>query len=118
MDNIILNVWLFILIPLLMGGACISMADSKKDNRNKGAGYRTKGSLQSQENWNIANRTFGYCSFGIIIVDILAILLEYKVFIPKEILPRSQVFFLNLFVMFAGIFLCVVITEVRLRRKK
>ncbi len=118
MDNVIINVWLFIAIPLLMSIVCISLANSKGDNRNSGAGYRTKRSMQSPENWNFANRTFGYYSIGILIMEIAALVLEHKVLIPKKIIRTEEIFYINILLLIAGTAIGIIIIELRLRMKK
>lgn len=117
MDNIVINIWLFIGMPLFMGTACIFMDNPKGDGRNNGAGYRTKRSRQSPENWNTANRTFGYCAYGITLIDIIVLIIERKILIPQKLLQGEQIFFINLGIMFAGIFIGIIITEIRLRKK-
>lgn len=114
---IFLNIFIFIAVPILITLVCLSMDNSKTDNRNNSAGYRTKRSLYSQENWNIANRTFGYCSVGITLVDILSIILIYKVLIPRDIINgKEETLFINLIVFILGVTAAIIITEVQLRK--
>ncbi|SHO45093.1 SdpI family protein [Anaerocolumna xylanovorans] len=117
MDNIIINVWLFIFIPIFIGVVCISLVNPKGDNRNSGAGYRTKRSMQSPENWNIAHKTFGCYSLVILVLEIAALLIERKFLIPQKIIQSEQAFYINIALLFVSTSIGIIITEFRLRKK-
>lgn len=116
---IFLSIWIFIALPLLMAFVCISMNSSIRDNRNKSAGYRTKASIKSQNNWNMANRTFGYCSFIIAFLNIITLILTYKVLIPINLIDYGvQSLYINLFVFVLGFLGSIIFTELKLKRHK
>lgn len=116
---IFLSIWIFIALPLLMAFVCISMNSSIRDNRNKSAGYRTKASIKSQNNWNMANRTFGYCSFIIAFLNIITLILTYKVLIPINLIDYGvQSLYINLFVFVLGFSGSIIFTELKLKRYK
>lgn len=118
MNNIVIDIFLFLALPVFMGSVCIFIVNPKGDNRNSGAGYRTKRSMESPENWNLANRTFGYCSIAILIPEIIALLLEHKYLIPRNLLQAELAFYINILILFAGVAAGIVVTEFRLRKKK
>ena len=102
-------------ISLLMGVICINMANSKGDNRNTGAGYRTKRSMKSIECWNVGNKTFGYCILPLAIVASIAIYVEDRLLIPRKIILSDNTIFLNLFIFLIWIIACYIITENKLK---
>ncbi|WOO37311.1 SdpI family protein [Anaerocolumna sp. AGMB13020] len=114
---IFLSIWIFIALPLLMAFVCISMNSSIRDNRNKSAGYRTKASLKSQSNWNMANTTFGYCSFLIALLEIITLILTYKVLIPRNLIDSGvQSLYINSFVFILSISGSIIFTELKLKK--
>jgi amino acid permease len=116
---IFLNIWIFIALPLLMSLVCISMDSSISDNRNKSAGYRTKISMKSQNNWNVANRTFGYCSLVIAFLNVVAVILTYKVLIPNKLIDNGvQSLYINIPVFVLGFAGSIIYTELKLKNKK
>lgn len=116
---IFLNIWIFIALPLLMALVCIYMNSSIRDNRNKSAGYRTKASMKSRNNWNMANRTFGYCSLIVTFLNLVAVILTYKVLIPKKLIDSGiQSFYINLIVFILGVSGSIIFTELQLKKHK
>lgn len=94
--NLLINIIIFIGISLLMSIVCISMADDKGDGRNTGSGYRTKRSMKSIECWNVGNRMFGYCTIPISIIEGIAIFIEDKILIPKNIIVNKHIIVINI----------------------
>lgn len=118
LDNIIIEVFLFLFIPLFMAIICIFSVSTKGDGRNTGGGYRTKRSMLSAKNWNLANKIFGCYSLGIFILEGITLLIEYKLLIPSKILLSGQIFYINIALLFGSSFVGIVVTEVRLKHKK
>ncbi|MDF2803742.1 MAG: SdpI/YfhL protein family [Anaerocolumna sp.] len=116
MAELVINLWVFIGMMLLMSVACINMVNVKGDGRNSGAGYRTKRSNSSKEAWNLGNKTFGYCSLSIPILEGILIYIEYKLLIPKGIIQSKEIIIPNLIVMVIAIVICCLITESKLKK--
>lgn len=116
MVELIINLWIFVGMMLLMSVVSINMVNTKGDGRNSGAGYRTKRSNSSKEAWNLGNKTFGYYSLGIPVIEGIIIYLEYKFLIPKEIIQSTEIIFPNLIVMVIAIAVCYLITENKLKK--
>jgi hypothetical protein len=113
--DLLLNIMIFVGMSLLMGAVCINMPNTKDDNRNTGAGYRTKRSMKSIECWNVGNKIFGYCAVAIAIMEGLAIYLEDIILIRQKLILSGQVIFINLFILILGIFIGYLITENKLK---
>lgn len=116
MVDLFLNIFIFVGIMLLMSMACINMVNVKGDGRNSSAGYRTKRSQKSKEAWNIGNKTFGYCSFMIPVLEGVSIYLEFKILIPMKIVQSKDVILINLLVLTIAGFVCYLITENKLKK--
>lgn len=113
--DILLNIFIFIGVSLLMSVVCINMVNQKGDGRNTGAGYRTKRAMKSIKSWNVANRTFGYCTLPIPILEGIAIFLEDKVLVPHKIIQSELVLIINMILFLFGIVICYSITEKRIK---
>ncbi len=113
--DLFINILVFVGMSLFMGVVCINMPNSKGDNRNSGAGYRTKRSMISIECWNIGNRLFGYCSIFIAVVEGIAIYVENKILVKQNIILSVNVIFINLFILLIGVLVGYIITENRIK---
>lgn len=113
--DLFINIFVFIGMSLFMSGICISMSNSKGDNRNTGVGYRTKRSMGSLECWNKGNKIFGFCTIPIAIVECMAIYVENKILVRQNIILSENAIFINLFIFLIGVFTGYIITENKIK---
>lgn len=113
--DLLINILVFIGLSLFMGLICINMPNSKADNRNTGAGYRTKGSMKSIDAWNQGNKIFGYCTIPIAIIEAIAIYVEDKMLIKHNIVSSENAIFINLVILIIGIIVGYIITENKIK---
>lgn len=115
LGNLVINIIVFVGMSLFMSAICINMSSSKGDNRNTGAGYRTKRSMKSIECWNVGNKTFGYCAIPIAAVESISIYIEDKVLVRQNIVLSKHIIIINLIIFIFGIFIGYLITEKKIK---
>lgn len=115
LGNLVINIIGFVGMSLFMSVICINMTSSKGDNRNTGAGYRTKRSMKSLECWNVGNKTFGYCVIPIAVVESIVIYIENKVLVRQNIILSKHAIIINLSIFIIGILIGYLITENKIK---
>lgn len=115
LGNMVINMIGFVGMSLFMSVICINMTSSKGDNRNSGAGYRTKRSMKSIECWNVGNKTFGYCAIPIAVVESIVICIEDKVLVRQNMILSKHTIIINLIIFLFGIFIGYLITENKIK---
>ncbi len=115
LGNLVINIIGFVGMSLFMSVICINMTSSKGDNRNTGAGYRTKRSMKSLECWNLGNKTFGYCVIPIAVVESIVIYIEDKVLVRQNIILSKHAIIINLIIFIIGILIGYLITENKIK---
>jgi len=67
----------------------------------------------------MANRTFGYCSLIVAFLNLVAVILTYKVLIPQKLIDNGiQSFYINLIVFILGVSGSIIFTELQLKKHK